>query len=403
MSVQIAAATRAHRRFSKLDIRQSLRASTLDGAFSSAFDNIVRGILIGNFLLGLGAGAFEIGLLSSIPMMAHLLQPLGAYFSERTTSRHLYCLWIYGTSRLLWLLPAGGIFMFTHGFLGVHGLTLLTMGVLAVSNILDAIGCASWMSWMAVLVPTQLRGRYFSRRRSLSSLTALLTIPAGGWLVSSWMGGEIEGYAIVLIVAVLLGLISLGFQFQMRDVNPQVEATACQISYSDGVRSDSASSVSARSDDNCLSNNASLTGDTASEEGDVARSRSSKLLETVGLFRDRNFLILLLFLGSWTFGFNLSAPFFNFYLLSSLGISVQWVTIYGGLVYGAFFPHDYALGTPGRSHWQSSSADDQWAVDGCFTFSLALYKRQLVFAVAGSTAAALPARGDGCSVRAVSV
>ncbi|MGI8935894.1 MAG: MFS transporter [Phormidesmis sp.] len=291
-------------RLPKSDVRKSLRASTLDGTFSSAFENVVRGVLISNFLLGLGAGAFEVGLLASIPMLAHLLQPLGAYFSEKTTSRHLYCLWIYGTSRLLWLLPAMGIFCFSSGFLDAHGLTLLTMGVLTISNILDAIGCASWMSWMAVLVPAKLRGRYFSLRRSLSSLTALLTIPVGGWLVSSWMGGEVEGYCIVLIVAVLIGLVSLGFQFRMSDANPKM-VTSQKVARS------------VRGSDHKLS-----------AEGDQSPP---------GIWGDRNFLTLLLFLGLWTFGVNLSAPFFNFYLLDTLRLDVKWVTLYSSLNYGAFF------------------------------------------------------------------
>lgn len=289
----------ADARLSKGDIRQSLRASTLDGSFSSAFENVVKGVLISNFLLGLGAGAAEVGMLTSIPMLAHLLQPVGAYFSERTASRHLYCLWIYGMARLLWLLPAAGIFLFSHGQINAHELTWLTMGVLALSNVLDSVGSASWMSWMAVLVPTQLRGRYFSLRRSLSSLTALLTIPIGGWLVSHWMGGEIEGYGVVLIVAILMGLVSLGFQFWMRDVNPQATQVAEPVT--------------------------------------EIQSKEAKASTGGSLLGDRNFLTLLLFLGLWTFGLNLSAPFFNFYLLDKLEIDVQWVTVYSGLIYGSFF------------------------------------------------------------------
>ncbi len=292
----------------KLAIRQSLRASTLDGMFSSAFENIVRGVLISHFLLGLGAGAFEIGLLTSIPMMAHLLQPLGAYFSERNTSRHLYCLLIYGTSRLLWLLPAAGIFLFSHGVMDAHALSLLTLAVLMLSNILDAVGCASWMSWMAVLVPAGIRGRYFSFRRSLASLTALLTIPAGGWLVSSWLGGEIEGYAIALIVAVIMGLISLAFQFWMSDVNPQAVSKP-KTKPKRGISTDSADSV------------------TALENAPADLS----------LLKNTNFLILLLFFGTWTFSVNLSAPFFNLYLLDTLHLNIQWVTLYNSLMYGAFF------------------------------------------------------------------
>lgn len=291
----------------KPEIRRSLKASTLDGAFSSAFESIVKGVLISNFLLGLGAGALEVGLLTSIPMMAHLLQPLGAYFSEKATSRHLYCLWIFGIARLLWLLPAAGIFCFSHGYLTAHDLTLLTMAVLALSTVLEAIGCAAWMSWMAVLVPVKLRGRYFSLRRSLSSLSALLTIPAGGWLVSSWMGSEIEGYGVVLVLAVLLGLASLGFQFQMSDVNPRQANTLSVVA---------------------------VAGENPSVDCSAPVPPTSQSGERAG---NANFLTLLLFLGLWSFGVNLSAPFFNFYLLDTLHLNVQWVTLYSGLIYGAFF------------------------------------------------------------------
>ncbi|PZO55643.1 MAG: MFS transporter [Phormidesmis priestleyi] len=300
----------------KLAIRQSLRASTLDGMFSSAFENIVRGVLISHFLLGLGAGAFEIGLLSSIPMMAHLLQPLGAYFSEKSTSRHLYCLLIYGTSRLLWLLPAAGIFLFTHGAIDAHALSLLTLAVLTVSNILDAVGCASWMSWMAALVPARIRGRYFSLRRSLASLTALLTIPVGGWLVSSWLGGEVEGYAIALIVAVIMGLTSLVFQFWMSDINPQ--AASQPKAKAKTKNSNSIASVDLV---------ASVDSLTASQAAPADLS----------LLKNTNFLILLLFFGVWTFSVNLSAPFFNLYLLDTLHLNIQWVTLYNSFMYGAFF------------------------------------------------------------------
>jgi len=294
------------------DVRRSLKASTLDGTFSSVFENIVKGVLISNFLLGLGAGAFEVGLLTSIPMVAHLLQPLGAYLSEKTKSRHLYCLWIYGTARLLWLLPAAGIFAFSHELMSAKSLSLLTMVVLTLSNILEGMGCASWMSWMAVLVPSQLRGRYFGVRRSLSSLVALLTIPTGGWLVSQWMGGEIEGYGIALIIAVVTGLVSLGFQFWITDVNPQSAKL-------DAVDSDVADS------------------DVADSEA-VNKAQQNKLGSLLSeLVADRNFLILLFFLSLWTFAVNLSAPFFNYYLLDTLQLDVQWVTLYNSLRFGAFF------------------------------------------------------------------
>lgn len=313
-------------RLSKVEVRRSLRASTFDGTFSSVFENIVKGVLISNLLLGLGAGAFEVGLLTSIPMVAHLLQPLGAYFSEKTTSRHAYCLWIFGTARLLWLIPAVGIFMYSHGSLTAQALTFLTMGVLTVSNILESVGCASWMSWMAMLVPVKLRGRYFSLRRSLSSLTALLTIPVGGWLVSRWMGGEVEGYGVVLIVAVLMGLASLCFQFYMSDVNPQAVK-----------KSVAKKSVAQKSVAETISVEPSKQAASDQEKVCEEKVLEAKVGPVTDLSKSRNFLMLLLFLGVWTFSVNLSAPFFNYYLLDTLHLDVQWVTLYSSLRYGAFF------------------------------------------------------------------
>jgi Na+/melibiose symporter-like transporter len=50
---------------------------------------------------------------------------------------------------------------------------------------------------------------------------------------------------------------------------------------------------------------------------------------------DANFLKLLLYLAIWCFGVNVSAPFFNLYMLDDLDIDVSLVTIYNGLGSGA--------------------------------------------------------------------
>src|SRR4028118_292155 len=91
-------------KLSKAETRSSLRALTFEGVFGTLFYSIIGGALLSNFLLDLGAGPVEIGMLASIPQVVNLLQPLGAYIVERTTSRHWYSLWIFGPSRLLWLI-----------------------------------------------------------------------------------------------------------------------------------------------------------------------------------------------------------------------------------------------------------------------------------------------------------
>jgi sugar phosphate permease len=177
--------------------------------------------LLSNFLLDLGASAVEIGLLASIPQMTNLLQPLGAYLGDRFKSRNWYSLLIFGTSRLLWLLIVPGIWLVSSSHMAGRQLVLLTLFIIWVTNILEALGRASFFSWMAVLVPERLRGRYFGFRNSVVNLTNLIGVPLLGLAVSKWPGGSLSGFGAVLVLGIVLGIISLGFHFLMTDVNPK--------------------------------------------------------------------------------------------------------------------------------------------------------------------------------------
>ena len=279
---------------SKEAIRTSLRASTVDSVFATIFSSATTGILLTNFLLELGATSVEIGFLSSIPMLVNLLQPLGAYLADRTTSRHWYGLCVFGVSRLLWLVLLLFVAQIGDSQTEHHHLVLATLVIVLVTSILSALGSASWFSWMAALVPRQLRGRYFGTRNSASTLMSLVCVPLMGLGISVWRGGIIQGYSIVLFLAVLAGLISLAFQFFIVDVNPQAPLPQLK----------------------------SLTERKSTEP-------ASKW------FKDGNFLTFLLYLSLWMFAVNLSAPFFNLYMLDNLHLDVSLVTLYGSLTAGA--------------------------------------------------------------------
>jgi MFS family permease len=284
-------ADRQNQIYSKQAIRTSLQASTIDGVFAAIFTSITGGVLLTNFLLQVGASSVEIGMLSSIPMLLNLLQPLGAYIGDRTNSRHYYCLWVFGIARLLWLILVVGIGWITWSGGNLHQLVSWTLGMVLVTHILESLGGSAWLSWMAVLVPHRLRGRYFGFRNSAASLTNLVGVPLLGFAVSAWPSGTIDGYAIVLFLAVVAGIISLGCQFFMTDVNPQLTAKQ-QVQTEE--------------------NNFSLLGNFSP-----------------------NFIRFLLYFGLWTFAVNLSSPFFNLYLLDNLHLDLYWATLYGSLTAGA--------------------------------------------------------------------
>ncbi|HEY9662295.1 MAG TPA: MFS transporter, partial [Allocoleopsis sp.] len=189
-------------------IRTSLRASTWDGVFAAIFSNITGGVLLTGFLMQLGASAAQIGILAAIPMVANLVQPIGAYLSEQVTSRHQFCIRIYGVSRLLWLVLAIGIFVVNVRSIDQSFLIPLTLTIAFLSYVLGALGSAPWLSWMTVLVPRKLRGRYFGFRNSAANLTNLVSIPLMGLIISQGFGNSLSGYGVVLLVGIVAGIVS---------------------------------------------------------------------------------------------------------------------------------------------------------------------------------------------------
>ncbi|HEY9674327.1 MAG TPA: MFS transporter, partial [Waterburya sp.] len=281
-------------KISKREIRTSLKALTTEGGFATVFSSIIGGALLSNFLLDLDASAVEIGLLASIPQLTNLLQPLGAYIGDRIQSRNWYSLLIFGSSRLLWLMVVPGIWLVSSSRIQPHQLVVLTLLIIWVANILEALGRASFLSWMAVLVPQRLRGRYFGFRNSVVTLTNFLAVPLLGLAVSKWPGGSVSGFGAILVVGIVLGIISLGFHFLMSDVNPTL-----------------------------------LHAGGSDTDYEASGGRVFSFL------KDANFLRFLLYSGLWSFAVNLSAPFFNLYLLGDLNIDVSVVTLYGSLGAGA--------------------------------------------------------------------
>ncbi|MEH2001587.1 MAG: MFS transporter [Nostoc sp.] len=281
-------------KISKLEIRQSLRALTYESVFAALFYSIIGGALLSNFLLELGAGPVEIGLLAAIPQIVNLLQPLGAYLVNRSTSFRWYFMCIFTPSRLLWLILLPAIWLVNSSDITGHQVVQLTLAILLVANIIEAFGRAPWLGWSAVLVPQQLRGRYFGFRNSILGLTNLVTVPLLGLAVSAWPGGTLQGYGAVLVIGIILGIISIASQFWMSDVNPQLLKVA---------------------------------------DSDTSQPQPQGI--DFSLFKDANFLKFVLYLSIWCFAVNISAPFFNLYMLDNLDIDISVVTIYHALGTGA--------------------------------------------------------------------
>ncbi|TFI51314.1 MFS transporter [Mastigocladus laminosus UU774] len=295
-------------KFSKDAIRTSLKASTLDGIFAGIFGITTGGILLSNFLVELGASPVAFGLLASIPMLVNLIQPLGAYISERFHSRCQYSLLIYAPSRLIWLILVIGIAAFSRKLIDSQQLITLTLLIVSVSHLWGGLGSASWLSWIATLVHRRLRGRYFGIRNSVASLTNLICVPLAGLAISHWYGGTLQGYGVVLFTGILFGMMSLLCQYFKLDINPQVQNTV-------------------------ITDAKNLDITTKGQITDVNLVSQPKFWQSI--HKDTNFLMILLYFSIWMFAVNLCNPFFNLYMLDTLNLDVSWVTVYSSLQAGA--------------------------------------------------------------------
>jgi MFS family permease len=290
------------------EIRRSLIASSIDGVFAAIYSNLTSGVLLSNFLVDLRATSFEVGILAAIPMLANVVQPLGAWWGNRWTSRRNYCSSVNIPARFVWALLALGISLYTQHLLDDRTMVIWTMVVVAVSHLLGGLGSATWLSWMAAIVPSKLRGRYFSIRNTVSNLTSLIVVALAGFWVANYPRGEIEAFEIALGVAIIAGFISMVYQWQMVDVSHSRLAIANPDRFDEN-----ANSVAPVAEINAL--------------------QHPSAIETI--LQDRYFLGFTICFSAWMFALNLSAPFFNLYLLQDLAIDVSWVTLYNSLTSAA--------------------------------------------------------------------
>jgi len=264
-------------------ILKALRISIYDGVFAQSFAVLTGSIFLPAFALVLGASAFQIGLLASIPFFATLSQLTGAFLIEKHQQRKQLVLFSASTARALWIPIVLSSFLLADS---KPALVLNLLILLIISyHIFAHISGVSWLSWMSTLVPDEIRGRYFGLRNSALGLFTLLSTILGGYYLD-WFKAEYpdlpltRSFEILFAVAVVFGGISI--LFLLKQPEPAVETKP----------------------ENHL------------------RERLKALL------KDSNFRKLLRFAVVWSFGVNFASPFFIVYMLQDLQLSYTLVSIY---------------------------------------------------------------------------
>lgn len=190
------------------ETRRGLRISNFEAVACNIHTPLIGNAFLTGFALAWGANDLHLGLLGAIPCFATLFQMLGAYLTDCWPSRRrelvsLMCL----LSRVSWL--AAAIMPFIGGWQPAHAVAWI-LAVYLCNQIAANLMGPGWMSWMAVLVPDRIRGRFMGFRGRLSESAAIVTVlAAGAWIDHAQNHGmERVGFAAVHALAALAGIAS---------------------------------------------------------------------------------------------------------------------------------------------------------------------------------------------------
>jgi len=207
-------------------VRASLYACHAEGATAEIFNACAGGAVVTAWALYLGAGAFTIGVLGALPLAAQLLQLPAAYLTRRFGPKSVTVIAV-GGARLVWLPLAIVPLVDLPATTKLH----VFVAVSALAAVLGVVGNNSWTAWMAELVPSRIRGRFFGRRGVFLSLAA--TPASLGAAIAldrlTAQGARAEALAGLAAAACLVGVASMRLLQRQHDSTPPASGPPAQI------------------------------------------------------------------------------------------------------------------------------------------------------------------------------
>ncbi len=191
----------------------SLYAMTMEGALANMFVILTGGAFLTGLALHWGADDFMLGLLGAIPFLAQIAQLPGAMLIAVTGRRKSITVAFLAIARQSWWLLIPLCFL----DIPYRPQILATLAIL--SGISAMIAAPGWTAWIADLVPSRLRGRYFGiRSMAVAISTVTITIAASLILDGfSATGNRSLGFAILLAMAATAAAMALAYLARIPD------------------------------------------------------------------------------------------------------------------------------------------------------------------------------------------
>jgi MFS family permease len=150
---------------------RTYRVSILEGIFAQIFGGLatIGSSFITKFMVLLGATPVHFSVLSALGQLSAVFQPLGVALMHRLKKRKKVTVVVTAVGRFLTFFIGAALLFHSHS----QGI-IFVLGLLFVSQALQAIGGNIWIGWMSDLIPIGIRGRFFAVRNQVLVLCGLV-------------------------------------------------------------------------------------------------------------------------------------------------------------------------------------------------------------------------------------
>lgn len=191
--------------FTPQAIRRGLRLNIAAGSLGMIWVAVALNVPFIMLLEALGASGTVLGVFTAVRQFAIIAQIPGSFIMERLRRRKPVWATLAILHRALWLVPAWLAWRLPHS---PHTIQLILAAVI-LSTIIECLAAPGWHSWMADLVPEQMRGQFWGTRQAVVTITFLVAIGIAGVALDAFprgTDGSLVGFAIVVAAGAFFGV-----------------------------------------------------------------------------------------------------------------------------------------------------------------------------------------------------
>ncbi|HOO75976.1 MAG TPA: MFS transporter, partial [Tepiditoga sp.] len=244
---------------------KTMKFAVLEGATYNGFYIGTQGFIITAIALYFGAGPFELSVISSIPVVAQMMQIFTPYFHKLTKSKKSsLMLSAFIARNVILFIPAFIIFKFKNPYLLIL--------IMATFSFIGAFTGNIWTGAMKKIIPPESRGKYFGVRNVFSSFVSIIMTAVYSNILNSENESKILTVTLIMAVLAISTIIMLYFH----DIPEEENETRTKID-----------------------------------------------LKTP--FKDPEYKVFLKFVIIWTFTIEFTRPFFSYYQIDVLNVSYKFL------------------------------------------------------------------------------